>query len=541
MKFTSFKKILSSKKFRLLFYPIGFLSIISLLLTIEGGLLLLDLKKSKQAGEKLATDIINNKQENFNSNFENWQKQTAKLNKKFTKVKLVSKFLPEKYQALVKQVDDLFALVADFNTYLPQIVGQNNQKTYFILLQNNLELRPSGGFMGSYAKIKFVKGGMKELNIQDIYVPDGQISGHVQPPEPIQQAFKQGWWRLRDSNWEPDFPSAAEQILWFFEKGKEEKADGLFALNLLTLKELLKIVQPLNLPDYDYQITADNFYQTAQNEAEKQFFPGSTQKKDFLSSLAKQLVFELQNINSQQTVQLIKIVKKQLEEKQILISFTDPYLAQFVDQLNWNGAIEKEAENKQNSITDYFYLVETNLGANKANCCLQRKVSQEIELTNNGLVKEKATITYFNTSPKERPKPPLFWGGVYENYLRIILPSEVEISKIQVNQQNLKKEQITIQNYSQKMLKSVGFFVVTQPLDQSKVEIYYWKKGEIGKNKNYCLKIQKQPGIEKYSHLIKLTFPEQFNLQTNLSGNLNKNSFLRELEIKKDRLINFSF
>src|SRR3989344_469487 len=75
-------------------------------------------------------------------------------------------------------------------------------KTYIVLLQNNTELRATGGFMGSYARIETDKAGIKKIEVQDIYQPDGQIAGHVEPPYPVQEAFRQGWWKLRDSNWD---------------------------------------------------------------------------------------------------------------------------------------------------------------------------------------------------------------------------------------------------------------------------------------------------------------------------------------------------
>ena len=97
----------------------------------------------------------------------------------------------------------------------PKVLGNN---TFIVLLQNNWELRPSGGFMGSYALVQFENNVLKDISVQDIYVPDGQIQGHVNPPKPVLQAFQQGFWRLRDANWDPDFQKSAEN-----EKGIPKK------------------------------------------------------------------------------------------------------------------------------------------------------------------------------------------------------------------------------------------------------------------------------------------------------------------------------
>jgi len=427
-----------------------------------------------KVGQNLVMDIVNNHPENFEKNFTSWQKKT-------------------KY----------FKTINQFNQFLPDLVGVNGSKTYFVLLQNNWELRPTGGFMGSYSKLKFVNAGLLHIKVQDIYVPDGQLKAHVDPPWPIQTAFQQGWWKLRDSNWEPDFPLASEQISWFFEKGGEEKNNGLIAINLLFIKDLLEIVGPIDLPDYNQQITADNFILITQKQVEKDFFPGSTQKKDFLSSLTKQLIFKLKNCNAKQAVQLIKVIKKNLDEKQILLNFNDPALQEYPPLEDWTGALKRKYQDNEKQITDYIYIVDTNLGSNKANGYVKRKVEQEIYLDKDKL-KEKLKISYVNNSPEERPNYKDFWGGLYENFLRVLLPIEAENITIRINDQVL-QSRIDVKEYKDKNIKSIGFFVEVPPLSEVKVEIDYEKK--LSQNPNgtsYILEIQKQPGIESYTHIIKI-------------------------------------
>ena len=281
-----------------------------------------------KTGQKLIMDIVNNKPQNFEKNFARWQKKTKN-----------------------------FKTIQQFNQFLPDLVGVNGSKTYFVLLQNNWEIRPSGGFMGSYAKLKFVNAGLLPIDVQDIYVPDGQLKAHVEPPWPIQTAFQQGWWKLRDSNWEPDFPIASEQISWFFNKCGEEKNNGLIAINLLFIKDLLKITGRIDLLDYDQQINTDNFILLVQKQVEKDFFPGSTQKKDFLTSFTKQLILKLKNINKYQSVQLIKVIKKNLYEKQILLNFENDDIQQHSALQNWNGSLKESIKIRKNKSLIIFMLL----------------------------------------------------------------------------------------------------------------------------------------------------------------------------------------
>ena len=117
---------------------------------------------------------------------------------------------------------------------LPEILN----KDYVVLLQNNTELRATGGFMGSYARLRFRNGTLQSTKFEDIYEPDGQLYGYVKPPAPLDKAFENGSWKLRDSNWDPDFRVSAPQIAWFFSQGGEV-VDGLVALNLTTVLKVL--------------------------------------------------------------------------------------------------------------------------------------------------------------------------------------------------------------------------------------------------------------------------------------------------------------
>ncbi len=424
-------------------------------------------------GKNSFSSIINNQPQKFAKNFNCWKKLTPFLR--------------------------------NFNQLLADFVGQNENRTYLVLLQNNYELRPSGGFMGSYAKLKFEKAGLVEFLVEDIYVPDGQLTTHVEPPWPIQTAFQQGFWKLRDSNWEPDFPTAVETINWFFEKGGEEKTDGIMALNFLVIKDIVKIFEPIILTDYNQPIKADDFYQITQKHTERDFFPGSRQKKDFLTALNNQLMFKIKNANFIQLLQLIKALKNNLAEKQILFNFGNPGLQQYVTDQNWDGGLKRKFQDSDKYIADYLYIVDTNLGSNKANLYIQRQVDQELNFENN-VLKNKITIDYFNQSFQERPNYEDFWGGLYENFLRVLVPLEAENIEIKINGQLL-QNRIEIKEYKDKKIKSIGFFVEVPPLSEIQIEIKYEKKANINRIApvGYLLEIQKQPGIVSYPHIIKIS------------------------------------
>ncbi|MCX6705358.1 MAG: DUF4012 domain-containing protein, partial [Candidatus Woesebacteria bacterium] len=64
---------------------------------------------------------------------------------------------------------------------LPRLLGQDKSKTYLVLFENNMELRPTGGFIGSFGLVTFDGGRLSDLTVNDVYSADGQLNGHVEP------------------------------------------------------------------------------------------------------------------------------------------------------------------------------------------------------------------------------------------------------------------------------------------------------------------------------------------------------------------------
>jgi len=52
-----------------------------------------------------------------------------------------------------------------------------------------MELRPGGGFIGSYAILSVDKGKITNFKIYDVYDADGQLKNHIEPPFAIEDIF----------------------------------------------------------------------------------------------------------------------------------------------------------------------------------------------------------------------------------------------------------------------------------------------------------------------------------------------------------------
>jgi hypothetical protein len=66
--------------------------------------------------------------------------------------------IPQSFQRNLNQLDKISNLTSATLDVLPQLIGMNGKKSYLVLFQNNMELRPGGGFIGSYATLDIEKG-----------------------------------------------------------------------------------------------------------------------------------------------------------------------------------------------------------------------------------------------------------------------------------------------------------------------------------------------------------------------------------------------
>lgn len=131
-----------------------------------------------------------------------------------------------------------------------------------LVLENNNELRPGGGFIGTYGDMRMVNGSIKSLTMSSIYDLDGQLKEKIRPPFPVFQVNDR--WYLRDSNWFSSWPESAKKISDFYEKEGGETPDVIIAMTPSLIQNLLKITGPVTLPRYGVTLTSENFVEITQ-------------------------------------------------------------------------------------------------------------------------------------------------------------------------------------------------------------------------------------------------------------------------------------
>ncbi len=402
---------------------------------------------------------------------------------------------------LLIETDETMARLKKITPYFDSLFAKGTQKKYLLLFANNRELRPGGGFIGSFGILTIKNFTLEDLKIYDVYDADGQLVAHIEPPAPIREYLQQFHWFLRDSAFSPDFLENYAQAKFFLAKemGLTDFSGGIL-MTTTAIENLLEAFGDIYLPDLKETINYKNFYLKTQIHAEKDFFPGSIQKKSFLSSLTRAILINLENASAQK---LISGLKTSLDKKQVVAYFDETGIQDVIDKFYWSGrVIDAQCPDKVvNCSVDYLFPYDANLGANKANFFISHQTSLRINIDNDGTIHHLLKLKFKNSSPADT-----FPGGNYHNYFQLLLPQEAKIKMVTKNDVLIEKVDET-----QDEFKKIGFLLDVPPKSSIEVKIDYLLEDKIKKGRNiYQLIVQKQIG----------SFDNDFNLELSLPKNV---------------------
>jgi hypothetical protein len=416
---------------------------------------------------------------------------TAEDKKTFIARKVSSKINLNYYKNFVSQLIKM-------EPKIPDVLGVLESKTYLILFENNMELRPTGGFIGSYGLLTFDKGRLSDFTISDIYSADGQLNGHVEPPEPIRKYLGEANWWFRDSNWDPDFPTSAKRAEWFLDKETDKQVDGVISLDLNPVKDFLEVSGPIYLSDFNLDLTQNNLYEKVQSEVQDNFFPGTHKKASFLTALSRTILSNIGDLSSSQKLSLLRLSYSSLDERHVQIFLHDSDFQKTISSLGWDGSLYIPAC-EGNCLSDLVAVVEANIGVNKANYFIERKADLNININQNEVT--KTLVLTLRNSANTSLGP----SGKYKSYVRLLVPENVtDIRVFGGFGQNL--EEILPEIMDSKGHREIG--TIFEVLGgETKILKYDWTTKLEKPVDFYELYFRKQAGVEGYPVSVKIDTP----------------------------------
>ena len=456
--------------------------------------------------------IMSGKSENPQSDFAKGKSYLKSSIIIFEKIKADGK-IPDTLLQNLEIIDPFIKLLSNTSDILPGIFGMEGPRTYLLLFQNNMILRPTGGFIGSYGILKVKLGRITEFLIHDVYDADGQLKGHVEPPFAIRRHLPTNHWYLRDSNFDVDFVKSASSSSNFLSVETGERADGVIGVDVSFVKNILHVIGPVYVENYKETVDENNLYILTQTHSEEKF----------LRSLYRAMMVKISDENIDYLL-LAEALSDSISQKHLIFAFNNN--TQNIFTVNgWSSSLWDERKNDEKVINDFLAIVEANLGVNKVNYFISRNLTHKVTIGDNGSISEELNISYKNTSNARM-------GWEYKNYLRIILPLNTIISEISINgivqtlvdavtdpliyeAKNFKPPNgLEIEKINQDNKAVYGFIVKVPVGEITKIKIKYALAGNVSGLDafSYNLKLFKQPGIDSLPYSFSLEFPNSLDL-----------------------------
>lgn len=485
-----------------------------------------DLLSAGNAGLQLATDAFSLMQpalidptDPASIDFKGLLETAADSPEAFDDLALQAEAVAEKFAAVnmasvdprigdkLELADPFMPLLASLIRMAPsaqEMLGMTAPRTYLLLVQNNHELRPTGGFLTAVGNIVVDQGEIVELDFSDSYVVSRRDGEHPPAPEPLRRYMGAHMLLIRDANWSPDLPTAAQVIKGLYAADTGQIVDGIITIDLHAAELVVNALAPLKIEGADEPLTGETLLTQILDFWSKPIDTGDTlaedglnawwgQRKDFMPKLADAALAKVQS-GEVDYQKLATALLAALNERSIQVWIDDPVITESLAELQWDGALTPPDQG------DFVAVVDSNLGFNKADYVIERSLDYRVAWSESSAQPAKATVTIRYEHPLDRedhvcditPR----YGDTYEdsaarcyfNYVRLYVPkgSELlEIEGIEPDSSSERRGEYGLETFA-------GYFVM-KPGGEHEVTFRYTLPPELTEE-NYELLIRRQSG-----------------------------------------------
>ena len=423
-------------------------------------------------------------------------------------------------QDLIAQVSTLLVSGKPVIENAPYLLGMDSPRTYFLLFQNDKELRPTGGFMTGYAIMSVDKAKFNPVLSDDIYNLDAKYKPSIPAPDPIVKYIKGPYvlsqnLRLRDMNWSPDFPTSMQMFTTAIAGVGVKNIDGVIAVDTKVLDNLLSVIGPIGVPGFgnfstqiDPQCNCSQVIHALEAYADVegpiiwdpvtgkiiQRPANSENRKKIIGPLMNSILANAMGQPKDKLAPLFTAAFNSVMEKDVLLYLMDAKVQQAVSDFGIGGAI-KDYQG------DYLHINDANLGGRKSNLYATEDVLQDVKVAGDGSVTKTVTITYKNPEKQDG-----WLNSVLPTWVRVYVPKGSTL----IASDGLETKADPYEDLGKTVF--AGYFQL-RPEGVAKVTFQYKLPFKV--KGQYKLLIQKQPGANDYLYTINVgRVQQEFYLAT---------------------------
>jgi len=396
----------------------------------------------------------------------------------------------------LSRADDYAPDLKQALTLIPRVLAVGTPtKRYMIIMQNDKEIRPTGGFMTNYATFKISNGLLdSDFTSKDMYSIDLTLDlidatyDFPDPPGPYGKYLLVERWYARDMNYSPDFVTSMDQFLKFYNMAgrinptEVKPVDGIFAIDTQVISELLEVTGPVTVNGVTY--TKDNVVFELERIASLALKEQAGRKR-VLGYLMQAM---LTNVFESDKNLWPKLVDKGISlasRRHIQAYIFDPEVQALLDKYDIGGRI------KQDTKGDYSMVVSTNLGGDKTNWFVTKVVNHKLEKSGDKWLRT-VNIVYTYNQPAGEFAP---FIKQFKDWVRVYAPIGSEFISVDGSEDG------TMTDQENNRVWYSGFLTL-QPGETKEITFKYYIPSNVVGDKQYDLYIQKQAGINGEKHTV---------------------------------------
>jgi hypothetical protein len=347
--------------------------------------------------------------------------------------------LSPRMQELMDDLDRAIPVMDDglkVTLALPDFLGASSSgpRTYLLLVQNEDELRPTGGFITAVGTLVIKDGQILKVT----FIDSGELDNWDYPypisPWQLEQYMNSPVLVLRDSNWFVDFPTSALYAETLFAYNYSHSVDGVIAFDQHMLVLILQALGPIELQGINEQVDAGNvitFMRSAKSPPVGEPVPDGWSRKAFMDQITEAILTRIFESGDVPWDELGDMLLQGLEQRHLLLQLDDASLSKVMAARGWNGALNTGPG-------DYLRVVDANVGFNKTSAFVDTSIAYDVDLTD--LTRPLGHLTIIHRNHSSSNVECIQWGArraegeddypvnaCYWNYMRIYKPAGTQL------------------------------------------------------------------------------------------------------------------
>jgi|GEM_PF-594003 len=397
------------------------------------------------------------------------------------------------------KADDYAPDIKKALTIIPEMLAVGTPtKRYMIIMQNDKEIRPTGGFMTNYATFKITNGLLdSDFTSKDMYSIDLALqplddAGYDFPDAPAayMKLLKVERWFVRDMNASPDFVTSMDQFMQYYNMAGRynpyeiKPIDGIFSIDTFVIQELLDVTGPVTVNGVTY--AKDNVVLELEKIASLALAEQANRKK-VLGDLMQGMLINVFESDSSIWPKLLEKGADLAARKHIQVYIFDAEAQSLIDSYGFGGRIIEQVDG------DYLAVISTNLGGDKTNWFTSKEVTHTLEKSNNKWM-DTVKIKYTYTQPSDDY---IALVKRFRDWVRVYVPIGSELISVEGSEDST----LNLTDQERNKVWYSGYLELG-PGESKEITFKYYLPSDVKIGTVYNLTIQKQGGTDKEKYII---------------------------------------